>query len=75
MHAMSKRKQPDGPEPPPRPPASRSGVPLYVWIDEALAEAFQRYLDATRPRASKTAAVELALQNLLRESGFWPPPG
>lgn len=52
---------------------NRSGVPLHVWIDPAIAEALQSYLEATEPKVFKTAAVESALKDFLRAKGCWPP--
>lgn len=54
-------------------PTKRSGVPLHVWIDPALAAALEAYLEQTEPSVFKTAAVETALRGFLREKGHWPP--
>jgi hypothetical protein len=52
---------------------TRTGVPLHVWIDPAIAAALQAYLDGTEPSVFKTAAVESALREFLRARGHWPP--
>jgi hypothetical protein len=52
----------------------RAGVPLHVWLDPALAEAFAAYLDSLDPRPTITSAVTAALKRFLREKGAWPPP-
>lgn len=72
MPSMPKRKP--GSEQPKRKPPNRSGEPLNVWIDNALMAALNAYIEATVPRTSKTAVVELALHELLKAKGHWPPP-
>lgn len=52
----------------------RKGYTLAVYIDPVIGEAFDRFLAAHKPRTDKTAATELALEKLLTEYGFWPPP-
>lgn len=69
MPAMAKRKQGASRNPP-----NRSGEPLNVWLPAELLEALRAYLASTAPRVSKTAAVEMAMQDFLRTKGFWPPP-
>jgi hypothetical protein len=50
----------------------RTGQSLSLWINDQLADAFKAYLDSTRPRVSKTSALEQALEDFLRSKGFWP---
>jgi hypothetical protein len=59
-----------------RPPAGgrRPAYTLYVRIDPALGAAFERYVEETKPKPTQTSAVELALEKLLTEAGYWPPP-
>jgi hypothetical protein len=47
---------------------------LYVRINPALGAAFDRYVEETRPKPTATSAAELALEKLLAEAGYWPPP-
>lgn len=64
MHVMAKRKKPN-----------RNGVSLGMYLDRALAEAFERYLDSVQPPTTKVGVVEMLLTKFLTEKGFWPPPG
>jgi hypothetical protein len=64
----------DAPKAPARPVANRTGEPLYVWIEVALGAALTAYLNDLRPRATKTAVVEMALEEFLRSKGYFPPP-
>ena len=57
-----------------RPPGNRSGVPIYAYIPPQLRKALNAYLENTRPNPSLTSAVEVALEEFLKERGFWPPP-
>jgi hypothetical protein len=76
MLAMSKRKpkrkEPEMPatSSPPR-PGQRA---LGVYIDDKLAAALSAYLGSTRPKTSKTAVVEVALEEFLAGRGYWPWP-
>lgn len=70
MPTMAKHKQGASRNPP-----NRSGEPLNVWLPTELMDAIRAYLASTSPRVSKTAAVEIAMQDFLRGKGFWPPPG
>jgi hypothetical protein len=47
----------------------RSGENLNVWIRSELVEAVRQYVRATSPRTSKTAVVELALEEFLAKRG------
>ena len=63
MLAMSEQKKP-----------KRSGVSLGVYIASELRDAFDRFIDQTEPRTSKTAVIEMLLTRYLTEQEFWPPP-
>jgi hypothetical protein len=70
MPDMAKKRKPG------RPATGRRPTYLvYARIDPALGAAFDQYLEKTRPKPTTTAAVELALERLLTEAGYWPPPG
>lgn len=51
---------------------SRSGENLNIWVSPGLAEALKAYMDSVRPRTTKTAVVEEALEALLQAKGYWP---
>jgi hypothetical protein len=53
------------------PKANRLGVPLNCWINPQLMEVFEEY--CVTNRRTKTAEVELAIENTLRNAGLWPP--
>ena len=74
MPTMAKKKTPS-PEATktPAPKSARTGVPINVWVDEEVSAAMDAYLASTDPVVSKTAAVDSALKQFLREKGFWPP--
>jgi hypothetical protein len=71
MSVMAKRRQSE--------PADgnsgriRVGENLNVWVREEIVEALRAYLASVRPRTTKTASVEVALEEFLRARGFWPP--
>lgn len=73
MLDMAKKQPPPGPAVP-APSSGRSGVPLSIYISGELSDALTAYLHAQRPRTSKTAAVEAALETFLEQAGFWPWP-
>ena len=62
MLGMSERKKPN-----------RTGVPLGVYIAPELMQAFDSYVEETKPRTSKTAIVEMLLEQFLTDKGRWPP--
>jgi hypothetical protein len=67
MPLMTKRKA-DGPK------RIRKGYNLNVWINPALGNVIDAYLATTRPRSDKTAVVEMALEEMFKAKGLWPPP-
>ncbi len=73
MLHMGKRNQSkkQGDSPPSQP--SRTGENLNVWVRADLVKALRRWLGKVRPRVTKTAAIEEALEAFLREKGEWPP--
>lgn len=72
MPGMAKKRR-HGDEPP-RPAPNRSGVPIHAYVDPAIVAQLDVYLDGTRPKVSKTAAIEDALIAFLEGKGHWPPP-
>lgn len=53
---------------------NRTGVPLGVYISPELFDAFDSYVEDSKPRTSKTAIVEMLLERFLEEQGRWPIP-
>ena len=53
---------------------NRTGVPLHAWIDEALMNALNDYIDAGELKVSKTSCIEAALRDWLRGRGCLPKP-
>lgn len=51
----------------------RKGEAVNFWLDDALAAALNSYLDSVKPRSSKKAVLELALEEYLTKQGHWPP--
>ena len=49
----------------------RDGLPLHVWINTDLMQAFEQYCKSTR--RTKTAEIEMIMEELLRKAGMWPP--
>ena len=68
MQTMPKRKPKK-----PRPAPTRSGEPVNVWVSVELMNTLREYLAATRPKVTKTAAVEEALEAFLASKGFSVP--
>jgi len=66
-----KRKKP---KKPPRKPPKRTGKPITVWLPERLRAALDAYVEASRPRTTQTATVEVSLEEFLSQAGFWPWP-
>lgn len=61
------------PPPPPDPEETgRTGENLNVWVHRDLVKALRDCVQATRPRTTKTAIVEEALESYLAGRGFWP---
>lgn len=51
---------------------ARTGKSLGVYVDTELSEAFGRYIEQSRPRTTRTAVIEMLLEQFLTEKGFWP---
>ncbi len=73
MLRMAKRRT-DKPTDPPPPKRVRKGYNLNVWIDSELGRVVEAMLAGIEPATDKTALVELALRNLAKSQGYWPPP-
>lgn len=81
MLRMAKRtnKKQHAPAPPATPPAApqaparvRDGYNFNIWLSEELGSAFERLLKITR--RTKTAEVELMIEEACGRAGLWPPP-
>lgn len=72
IERMAQKKTGDG-EGGARKPNRSPSYPLFARIPPALGEALDAYLASLEPRSTAAAVVELALQKLLKEKGFWPP--
>ena len=77
MPATMARKQnkPEQQPTPERQPSRRSGKPVQVYLSDKLSEALDAYIERTRPKPTKTAVIEMALEDLLRKSGDLPKTG
>jgi hypothetical protein len=67
-----KRHKPEQEPTPGRP--KRSGKPVQIYLSDELSDALDAYIEATRPKPTKTAAIEMAIEDMLRQAGNWPPP-
>lgn len=81
MPTVAKRRTPQTPEPTPDPPIDPRAVDrhksprLAFHLPQVMADAFARYLESfPDPKPSDSAVLRHALERLLREKGFWPPP-
>ncbi len=76
-----KRKQePTPPAPHPEAPAertsqNRSGKSLQLYIPPDLADAFDAYIEASRPKTTKTGIIVMLLEDFLRKAGTLPAEG
>ena len=70
MLDMAKRK-PTQPEPKDDAPGD---FPMSLRLDPDLHEALKRFVKAQKFKTSKTDVIEVAIQELLKAEGFWPPP-
>lgn len=70
MPLMADKRKPGRPKAGGRKPA----YVVYARIDPALGGAFDRFVSEARPRTDKTGGIELAIEELLRARGYWPPP-
>jgi hypothetical protein len=73
LHMSEKKKGKAGGRGPGRPPGRVPSVTIFARVPPALGEALEAYVEATRPKTTNTAVVELALERYLSEVGFWPP--
>lgn len=56
---------------PPRKPPVRQGVPVTVWLNDQLMAMLERHRQHTR--RTRTAEIEIALEEMLKTEGLWPP--
>jgi hypothetical protein len=74
MTVMASPKKRPGPGRPRKDePAPRKGTPLHCWINEALREALDGFIDQSRPRGSLKDHIEIAIEEYLEKRGHWPP--
>lgn len=66
MSIMARKKKPTGPK------RVRAGTAINVYVDDALGDALDAYLESTEPRVSKTAYIEALIKADLRRLGRWP---
>ena len=59
---MAKRRKPN-----------RSGKPINVWLHNELFDAFELY--CRKNRRTKTAEIEIALEDRLKSVGMWSQAG
>lgn len=78
MAKRTNKKQQDA-TPPPPPPVSpqpsarvREGYNFNIWISDELGAAFEQLLKKTR--RTKTAEVELMIEEACGKAGLWPSP-
>lgn len=50
---------------------NRTGKPINVWVDRELFDAFELY--CRKNRRTKTAEIEIALEERLKSVGMWSP--
>ena len=69
--------KPNGPDPGGqkrgRPKSRTRKVSVSARLDPGLYDATMMYIDSVRPKTDLTAVFELALEELLKSKGFWPP--
>jgi hypothetical protein len=75
MGKRRQRRKPPEAEKKPVDTASRTrrGVNFNVWVDPELGRAFEEVL-GERPKISRTAGIEAAIEAFLRQRGRWPRP-
>lgn len=72
MTATMARKKPNDALPD---PSGRQGKSMQMYIPPDLADAFDAYVESSRPRTTKTAIVVMLLEDFLKKTGHWPPAG
>jgi hypothetical protein len=56
-----------------KPRGRRPAYTVYARISPELGEAFEQFLASRRPKPTLTSAVEMAIEELLKSEGLWPP--
>lgn len=70
---MTRKPHKPSSEPAPgRPSSRRSGKAVQVYLPDELSDALNAYIGGTRPTPTKTAVIEMALEDLLRKAGYLP---
>lgn len=73
MLLVAPRKKTGRPDSQPRPPKpNRTGTPIQVYLDDDLAEAFDRFRRGQRVPPTKTDVAVVAIQEFLKAEGYWP---
>jgi hypothetical protein len=70
---MARKKKTTDEQQPERQPPKRSGKPIQAYISDEMHDALQAFIENSRPRPTMTSVVEMALEDLLRKVGAWPP--
>lgn len=55
-------------------PQGRTGKSIQMYLPGELLDALDAYVEATRPRPTKTAIFEMMLEDFLTKAGYWPRP-
>jgi len=53
---------------------TRTGTPHTVYLSDELSEALDRFLASERPKPTKTAVFETAIEMFLQARGYLPGP-
>lgn len=59
---------------PGRPAGRKPTTTIYARVEPSLGAALDAYLDSLRPRPTTTSVIVVAIEEYLKQQGFWPPP-
>jgi hypothetical protein len=71
IRGMKKRK-PSGKKPD-QPRGRSPSEAIFVRINPGLGKALESYMNGVRPKTTRTAVIEAALEEFLAARGHWPP--
>lgn len=71
MTPPDKKSKPGQPAQPKK--TARKGASVTIWLPQALKDALDAYVDASRPKTNGKAVIEAALEDFLTKEGHWPP--
>lgn len=75
LRTMGRKKKTAGQETTPgRKPVQRTGKPVQVYLSEELLDALDAYVEASRPKTTKRAVIEMTVEDFLRKSGYLKQP-